>query len=305
MGRREVEIMAVIHKSHNELSAKMRKRKVQHLLCMVGCVAAGVVPLLILLNFHRELWDAMDRWEGAYLTLLGIREAAKTGPGAVVDLFARGVGKVIRLLPWLLPCLAGAALYVAARMYLGPAGKEYAILRSGVEGEKHALMLAKQLPASCHVFVNRHIAFAGGRSETDLIIAGPGGVAVVEVKNYVGQITGDVNDRELTRTKRGQAPEPLANPARQVATHVQRLGRYLRAEGLNVWAVPCVAFVNPLVDVQITGGKAQLVSGQAGTVIATAQDFGNRIGVPLATGGAYDEATLQRIVNAILRAPEQ
>ena len=73
------------------------------MLCMAGCVAAWVIPLLILLNFHRALWDAMDRWEGAYLTLLGIRGTSKTGLGAVVDLFVRGVGKVIRMLPWLLP----------------------------------------------------------------------------------------------------------------------------------------------------------------------------------------------------------
>ena len=153
------------------------------------------------------------------------------------------LGEFLLLTCW--PVLLGLVLLAYPLAKLALNGEQGDIIRAGLEGEKEALELAKQLPDSCHVFTNMMIWHQGKRSETDLIIVGPGGVAVVEVKRWSGRIEGCVEDEKLVRVKKNGEQEEKYNPAAQVSTHVYRLAGYLRENHERIAVQPCVLFDHP------------------------------------------------------------
>ena len=109
------------------------------------------------------------------------------------------------------------------------------ILKAGIAGEEKALNMLKKLPDAWHVFNNLVIPYGEGRkSETDLICAGPGGLYVIEVKNFKGALSGDWGDYNLIHTKTGPEPkeEEVYNPIKQVATHRFALKMYLKEKGV-------------------------------------------------------------------------
>lgn len=125
------------------------------------------------------------------------------------------------------------------------------ILSSGVSGEKAAInMLAKALPDNYRCITNLRIYYDGRESELDLVVVGDTGVYIVEVKNHKGVISGNYNDYELTQTKRNEI-KTLNNPVRQVSTHADRLSRFLRDKGINVWVQGTVFFNNPDAIIEI------------------------------------------------------
>lgn len=134
--------------------------------------------------------------------------------------------------------------------------QDAAIRKAGAAGENQALaLLVRALPSDWHVFSNVTVAFDGGRSEMDLVAVGPGGVCVVEVKNYAGELRGQAVDHDLEH-RRTVGRERVYNPMKQVATHVHRLSGYLREAGCGAWVRGFVLFVNPALEVKIAGRGA-------------------------------------------------
>jgi len=131
------------------------------------------------------------------------------------------------------------------------------ILSAGISGERNALNLMRGLPDDYHVFANCAIRYNGGRSETDLIVVGPGGVSVVEVKNVKGHITGGCQDHQLDVVKTDQYgidhEKQLYNPIKQVGTHVYRLAGLLRENRCRAWVRGYVLFSHPETSVDLSG----------------------------------------------------
>lgn len=223
--------MAKIHRKRSGLKARLRGRAIRMALDAVGL--AGCAGLAVLFACHALTgwpvlpWQASQgvRWVGAALS-----------------------------------ALAALALWLRIRRHQATRG----ILRAGVAGEETALrQLARALPRTWHLFSNVTVAHEGRGSEMDLVAVGPGGVCVVEVKNYAGEVRGDAAAQELTHVNHGRV-EQIYNPLRQVATHVHRLSGYLRQAGCGVWVRGAVWFVDPAVRVRISGcGKgAWYTAGQ-------------------------------------------
>ncbi len=136
--------------------------------------------------------------------------------------------------------------------YISRTSSNEEILHAGLEGENKALALLSSLPESCHVFTNLLIPYDGKTSETDLVVVSPGGLFVIEVKNYVGCFTGDWSNERLTQTKDDRYVKYPYNPVRQVGTHVYRLANYLRERGAQTWVEGCVLFTQPSVQLNVT-----------------------------------------------------
>ena len=168
-----------------------------------------------------------------------------------------GLAEIALTLLW--PVLLGLLIVLIAAAFGTHFANQQHILEAGVEGEKTALELAQRLPSSCHVFTNQVIWFEpkndkrkaaedgkqSRKSETDLILVGPGGVAIVEVKNYSGRLTGNAWDHDLMKTSPSGRKDMVYNPAKQVSTHVWRLSNYLKSKGQRAWITPYVLFTNP------------------------------------------------------------
>lgn len=127
-----------------------------------------------------------------------------------------------------------------------------AVRRGGASGEDAALrQLRAALPDSYTILTNLTLTDGRHTAEMDLTVVGPGGVSVVEVKNYSGSLYGKASDRRLTHSNDRHTETPY-NPMQQAATHARRLSDYLAHAGQQVRPRAFVYFVNPRLSVQLT-----------------------------------------------------
>lgn len=131
-------------------------------------------------------------------------------------------------------------------------GHKNKILSIGLEGEEKALSVVSDLTEEYHVFCNGKIIFEGQESELDLVIIGPKGIFVIEVKNYRGYIEGKEEERFWKQHKIGRKgthyTQEFYSPVKQVGTHVYRLSKILKSTNVYTWVQGAVYFVNEDVD---------------------------------------------------------
>lgn len=159
------------------------------------------------------------------------------------------------------------ALWDDVKYALENLSNEVGILKFGVQGERNALRIMRLLPSEYHIFPGLRINDETGSSEMDLVILGPTGIFVAETKNYKGKLIGDWSDHDLYQkrvkvSRRGLLRRKYCrevgeakvkyNPLKQVGTHVYRLSRYLKKEGVDCWIQGCVWFVNPSLEILVT-----------------------------------------------------
>ena len=77
-------------------------------------------------------------------------------------------------------------------------------LASGLEGEQAAAQVLCRLPDSYSCYQNLRVFYDGKESEMDMVVVGPTGVFIVEVKNQNGTIIGDWDQPYWTQEKIGQ-----------------------------------------------------------------------------------------------------
>lgn len=119
---------------------------------------------------------------------------------------------------------------------------------AGIYGEKRALKLLSRLPNDYHIFVNLEFEMRG-HHETDLILAGPGGVCVCEVKYWSGEIYYPEDDFRYVyrKSKNGKYYSAVHSPMHQVLAHYETLRDALRAKGVNVRTSGVVLMMHPKV----------------------------------------------------------
>ena len=112
--------------------------------------------------------------------------------------------------------------------------------RAGIRGEKFATKLIRETLNDDDILLcNVRISYDGKKTELDNVILNKRGIFIIEVKNYVGTITGGLNDYEWSKTKvsaSGNAyTSSVKNPINQVRRQVYILANYLKDNGINVW----------------------------------------------------------------------
>lgn len=132
-------------------------------------------------------------------------------------------------------------------------------LLAGVEGEEKALEAVSVLDDAYSVFFNLDIKFDGGNNETDLIVVGPGGLTMVEVKNYSGTLLGDLSDEDLIQRKYRKngkySDDKRSNPVQQIEEPAARLEKYLKWKGLPSTVRRAALFIHEDVELQVTDRK--------------------------------------------------
>ena len=112
--------------------------------------------------------------------------------------------------------------------------------RAGIRGEKFTSKLIREtLLNDDTLLCNVSISFEGKKGELDNVILNKRGIFIIEVKNYVGTITGGLNDYEWSKTKTtasgNEYTSVVKNPINQVRRQVYLLANYLKANGINIW----------------------------------------------------------------------
>lgn len=142
-------------------------------------------------------------------------------------------------------CLAMGALSLAGAIMIHCTRDNVGILTAGVSGEQNAVRLVeKTLPDTYYCITNAQIQYENRHNELDMIVVGPSGIFIVEVKNVSGTITGSYYDKVLIQEK-GKGTKEMNNPVNQVRQHADILSRYLKANGVRTWVQGVVLFVNP------------------------------------------------------------
>lgn len=160
-----------------------------------------------------------------------------------IELSFGGVNAIVCLVLFALS-LSGAVMIHCTRDGVG-------ILTAGVSGENAAVnLLQKGLPDSYVCVTNAQIQYENRHNELDVIVAGPSGIYVVEVKNVTGRICGSYTDKVLSQEK-GKRSKEMNNPVYQVKMHADILSRYLKANGIRTWVQGVVLFVNPRATLDI------------------------------------------------------
>lgn len=112
--------------------------------------------------------------------------------------------------------------------------------RAGRRGEEVATdIISRVLKDDDILLTNVKISFEGSRSEIDNLIINSHGVFIVEVKNYVGELVGGLDDYEWKKYKTTPGGDiylkTVKNPIKQVKRQIYILSHILRQHKLDIW----------------------------------------------------------------------
>lgn len=134
--------------------------------------------------------------------------------------------------------------------------RHYAILNSGVRGEKDLFRTVKKLHGTNFVFHNLPVRYKKGRSELDLLIINHSGVIIIEVKNHSGTICGSWKDEKWIQRKHyrdGKVTEtPMDNPIKQMRRQRDIVKSILAAAGEDIWIDTVLYFSSPNARLKLT-----------------------------------------------------
>ena len=132
----------------------------------------------------------------------------------------------------------------------------YAVLHSGVKGERRLFRTVKKLHGTNIVFHNLPVRYKRGRSELDMLIVCHAGVLIIEVKNHSGTFSGSWRDDKWTQRKHyrdGKVTETMMdNPIKQMRRQRDIVKSILTAAGENVWIDSVLYFSSPNAKLKIS-----------------------------------------------------
>jgi hypothetical protein len=114
--------------------------------------------------------------------------------------------------------------------------------RLGQEGEDNvAQLIVQALDGNWHLFRNVVIP-SRNRADLDLVLVGPPGIWVLEVKNFHGEYR---NIGETWERRNGKSWKPAkVNPSRQATNNALRLKNFLKADNVNAFVNSAVIWAN-------------------------------------------------------------
>lgn len=142
---------------------------------------------------------------------------------------------------------------------LGSPNAKVQTIASGIEGEEFAIITLKKLTDDYTVICDINVEVDGSKSQLDFVVVGPTGIFITEVKHWKGSIHGNEEDKEWRQDKVGRKGGEYSNhyynPTKQVSTHVYRLAKFLKNNGIHQWVKGIVFFSHPGVELNIKTDK--------------------------------------------------
>ena len=112
---------------------------------------------------------------------------------------------------------------------------------SGEEGERMALRSLESLPDEYLAITNCKIPTYEQIGDLDIVVVGPHGIAVVEVKRFLRRVV--VDGDQWTGLSR-YSPTPMRSVSKQLRSEVQALTKYLGGQQINT-PVHGIIAINP------------------------------------------------------------
>jgi len=137
----------------------------------------------------------------------------------------------------------------------------------GIKGEYKVFKQLKIIKKSGYkIFQNVHLKNKKVKAQLDFIIVGKTGIFVIEVKNQRGIITGDIESKYLTKIKRSKSGneynKKIYNPIKQVNTHIYKLSKLFKENGVNIWIRGAVLFTNKDSIVKVNSNEILMIQSE-------------------------------------------
>lgn len=149
--------------------------------------------------------------------------------------------------------------------------RNYAVLNSGVKGERQLFRTVKKLHGTNIVFHNLPVRYKRGRSELDMLIVCHAGVLIIEVKNHSGTICGSWNDEKWTQRKHyrdGKVTETfMDNPIKQMRRQRDIVKSILSAAGEDVWIDSVLYFSSPNARLKLNLRESDYVCSESAELL--------------------------------------
>ena len=134
--------------------------------------------------------------------------------------------------------IAGILIVVAA--YWLASNIEDPVERAGRRGEEVAEdIITNVLRYDDILLTNVELSYDGKRTEADIIVINKNGVFIIEVKNYVGELVGDIDDSEWKKYKTTPGGDvyvkTVRNPIKQVKRQIYIVSSILKERRIKVW----------------------------------------------------------------------
>jgi hypothetical protein len=151
-----------------------------------------------------------------------------------------------------------AILFYLASMAVTP---QYHRLKAGAIGELRALGIKKQctgalseLPDDYCVYNNVIIPAGNTTCEIDILVIGPNGIFIVEVKHMTGRIIGQADDKTWLQARRPNS-RTFKSPIKQVNRQVYWLKQLLNESNIQSWIQPIVVFTHPYFELDVISNR--------------------------------------------------
>lgn len=145
--------------------------------------------------------------------------------------------------------------------------------QAGASGELKTLKQLDKLPDDYVLFNQIDVPNAKtkrGYTELDLVVVGPNGVFVIEVKNNNSKVTGDEQAPNWTAHKVGQKggryTAEVRNPIKQLKKQVHVLSNYLKGKKASTWLEGVVFFSHRNARVKLSSPPSVPVLERKGLV---------------------------------------
>ncbi|HKZ39730.1 MAG TPA: nuclease-related domain-containing protein, partial [Candidatus Hodarchaeales archaeon] len=128
-------------------------------------------------------------------------------------------------------------------------------LLAGFEGEQKALKILSHLPNDYYLLNHLQLPNRTYATEIDLVVIGPNGVFIVEVKNYSGLLKGSIEDLQWKHIKTNRngkrGSKRVKNPLIQVDQQISTIEATLTHAGIFANVLGTILFVNERCQLQI------------------------------------------------------
>lgn len=155
--------------------------------------------------------------------------------------------------------------------------RRYAVLSSGLRGERELYKVVKKLSGNNIILRNLPVRYKRGRSELDMLLVSHKGIIIIEVKNHCGTIVGNWKADEWTQKKYyrdGKTTNTqMDNPIKQMRRQRDIVKSILSAAGENVWIDTVLYFSSPNAKLRLSLRENDYVCASSGELLSFLEKY--------------------------------
>lgn len=178
-----------------------------------------------------------------------------------------------------MPIIAAVVIFLILLCNVGYVllARRYAVLSSGLRGERDLYRTVKKLSGNNIILRNLPVRYKRGRSELDMLVISHNGIIIVEVKNHSGTIFGSWKSDVWTQKKFYRdgktTSNEMDNPIKQMRRQRDIVKSILNSAGENVWIDTVLYFSSPNAKLRLSLRETDYVCASNGELLSFLENY--------------------------------